>query len=185
MTPVPTWSVIIWFCHTAAWWHSTHYLSPCWYIMTIMRYISSHTYNGNPCYVNHVFATDVLKNTFISMDHGGVTWNSTKNLQYSWMFPKPFQYQCIKITKMHTHLLFHTSEYFFNSLGPSDAHMRQQCVQIMACHLDDTNAGILLIWPLGTNFNKMLIKIHIFLLKKCIWKCCQRNGGHFVWASMC
>ena len=29
-----------------------------------------------------------------------------------------------------------------------------------------TNAGILLIQPLGTNFSEMLIEIHIFSLKK-------------------
>ena len=29
-----------------------------------------------------------------------------------------------------------------------------------------TNAGILLIWPLGTNFNEILIEIHIFPFKK-------------------
>ena len=32
-----------------------------------------------------------------------------------------------------------------------------------------TNAGILLIGPLGTNFGEMLIKIHIFLSRKSIW----------------
>ena len=29
-----------------------------------------------------------------------------------------------------------------------------------------TNAGILLIWPLGTNFSEILIEIHTFLFKK-------------------
>ena len=29
-----------------------------------------------------------------------------------------------------------------------------------------TKAGILLIWPLGTNFNEMLIEIHTFSVKK-------------------
>ena len=29
-----------------------------------------------------------------------------------------------------------------------------------------TNAGILLIWPLGTNFNEILIEIHTFSFKK-------------------
>ena len=48
-----------------------------------------------------------------------------------------------------------------------------------------TNAGILLIGPLGTNFYEILIKIYTFSLKKCIWKCHLENGGHFVSASMC
>ena len=40
-----------------------------------------------------------------------------------------------------------------------------------------TNAGILLIGPLGTNFSE--IEINIFSFKKCIWKCRMENGGHF------
>ena len=48
-----------------------------------------------------------------------------------------------------------------------------------------TNAGILLIGPLGTKFNEISIKIHTFHSRKCIWKCCLWNGGHFVSASMC
>ena len=49
-----------------------------------------------------------------------------------------------------------------------------------------TNVGILLIEPLGTNFNnEILIEIHIFLFKKSTSKCRLENGGHFVSASMC
>ena len=49
-----------------------------------------------------------------------------------------------------------------------------------------TNAGILLIWPLGTILSEMFIEIHTFSFKKMhvkksrLWK-----GGHFVSASMC
>ena len=45
-----------------------------------------------------------------------------------------------------------------------------------------TNAGILLTGPLGTNFNEILIEIHIFSLisRTCIWKYRLENGGHFV-----
>ena len=46
-----------------------------------------------------------------------------------------------------------------------------------------TNAGLLLIWNLGTNLSEILSEIHIFK-KKCIWKGGLRNGGHFVSASM-
>ena len=35
-----------------------------------------------------------------------------------------------------------------------------------------TNAGILLIGPLGTNFNDILIEIHKIHSRKSIWKCC-------------
>ena len=48
-----------------------------------------------------------------------------------------------------------------------------------------TNAGILLIGPLGTNFNEILIKLILFHSRKCIWKCRLRNGVYFVSASMC
>ena len=38
-----------------------------------------------------------------------------------------------------------------------------------------TNAGILLIGLLGTNFNEIWIEIYS---RKCIWKCRLENGGH-------
>ena len=47
-----------------------------------------------------------------------------------------------------------------------------------------TNAGILLIRALGTNFSEILGKIHSFSLKKCIWKCHLRKGVYLVSASM-
>ena len=48
-----------------------------------------------------------------------------------------------------------------------------------------TNAGILLIEPLGTNFSEILIEIHTFSFKKSIWKCRLEKVSHFVSASMC
>ena len=48
-----------------------------------------------------------------------------------------------------------------------------------------TNAGMLLIGPLGTNFSEILIKIHTFSFKKMYLKCRLENGGHFVSAPMC
>ena len=48
-----------------------------------------------------------------------------------------------------------------------------------------TNAGLLLIRPLGTNFSKILIEILKFSFKKSVWMCRLRNGGHFVPALMC
>ena len=42
-----------------------------------------------------------------------------------------------------------------------------------------TNAEILLIGPLGTNFSEILIEIHKFSFKKCVWKWRLENGGHF------
>ena len=47
-----------------------------------------------------------------------------------------------------------------------------------------TNAGILLIGPLGTNFWEILIEIYAFSLKKIHLKMSEKNG-HFVSVSMC
>ena len=48
-----------------------------------------------------------------------------------------------------------------------------------------TNAGILLIRPLGTNFNGMLIEILTFSFMKMHLKVSSAKGVHFVSASMC
>ena len=46
-----------------------------------------------------------------------------------------------------------------------------------------SNAGILLIRPLGLTFSEILSEIYSFSYKKYIWKCRLENGGHFVSAS--
>ena len=48
-----------------------------------------------------------------------------------------------------------------------------------------TSVDILLIWPLGTNFNEISIEIYTFYSMKCIWNCRLEYGGHFISASMC
>ena len=47
-----------------------------------------------------------------------------------------------------------------------------------------TNAEILLIELLGTNFSEILIEIQTFHSQKWIGKCHLRNGGHFVQGEM-
>ena len=48
-----------------------------------------------------------------------------------------------------------------------------------------TNTDSLSIGPLGTAFSEIRIKIPNFsFTKKCIWKCCLRNGGHFIQGEM-
>ena len=47
-----------------------------------------------------------------------------------------------------------------------------------------TNAGILLIGTLGTNFSEILSNVIHFHSRKCIWKCRLENGGYLVSASM-
>ena len=48
-----------------------------------------------------------------------------------------------------------------------------------------TNAGILSMGPLGTNFIEILDEIYVFSFKKMHLKLSSGNGGHFVSASMC
>ena len=48
-----------------------------------------------------------------------------------------------------------------------------------------TNAGILLIEPLGTNFSEILVRIQIFLFKKMRLKMSSAKWRPFVSASMC
>ena len=48
-----------------------------------------------------------------------------------------------------------------------------------------TNAGPLWSGPLGTNSVKFQLKFTYFHLRKCICKCRQQNGGHFVSAKIC
>ena len=48
-----------------------------------------------------------------------------------------------------------------------------------------TNAGILLIGSLGTNFSEILIKIFTFSFKKMHLKLSSEFGSHLVSASMC
>ena len=48
-----------------------------------------------------------------------------------------------------------------------------------------TNAGILLIGPIGTNFNEILVEINTFSFKKIHLKMSSGQGVHFVSASMC
>ena len=43
-----------------------------------------------------------------------------------------------------------------------------------------TNARLLSIGPLGTNFNEILSKYKTFLSRKCTWKYRLWNGAHFV-----
>ena len=68
----------------------------------------------------------------------------------------------------------------FNSLRPSDAYMRHETkpslIQIVACRLVGAShrlkqCGIMWIGPWGTNFNNILVEIHNFPSRKCVWIC--------------
>ena len=93
-----------------------------------------------------------------------------------------------KSSNSYPWLLMKENDDLFNSLRPSELNIivsdngwspgRRQAIIW-------TNTWILFIWPLGTNFSEMLIEIHTFHSRKCMWKCRLRKGGHFVLASMC
>ena len=68
----------------------------------------------------------------------------------------------------------------FNPLRPSDAYMRHETkpslIQIVACRLASAShhlkqCGIMWIGPWGTNFNNILVEIHHFPSRKCVWIC--------------
>ena len=81
---------------------------------------------------------------------------------------------------------------FFNSSHPSAAYLWI----IVSIDSDNglspirrqaiiwTNAGLLSIGPLGTNFSEILIKTQHFYSRQCIWKYRLRDGGHFVQGDM-
>ena len=48
-----------------------------------------------------------------------------------------------------------------------------------------TNAALLSIGNLGTNFAEIVIEIQTISLKENVWKYRLDNGGHFVSASVC
>ena len=85
-------------------------------------------------------------------------------------------------------LYIRIGQHCFNSLRPSYVYMRQwsnhhrfQWRQAII----ETNAGILLIRILGTNFSLIESETRTFYSRKCIWKCRLRNGGHLFLASTC
>ena len=80
------------------------------------------------------------------------------------------------------------------SLRPNDAYM---CISKLSIIVSDnglspgrrqavvwTNAGMLLIGPLATNFSEIWSKFKHFHSRKSILKCRLENGGHFVSASV-
>ena len=81
-----------------------------------------------------------------------------------------------------------------NSLGPSEALYISKLTIIGSDNgllpgrhqaIIWTNAGILLIGPLGTNFSEILIEIHTFPFKTMHLKMLSANGIYFVLALMC
>ena len=55
-----------------------------------------------------------------------------------------------------------TSKLSINSSSPSSAYMRRWTGSTL---VQVTSAGILLLWPLRTNFSEILIEIHVFSFK--------------------
>ena len=99
-----------------------------------------------------------------------------------------------------------TLNHCFNSLRPSEAYIRQQTIPSTIPYMSAnytimssdnglspgwrqaiiwTNAGILLIGPLGTNFSEILIKMYIFSFKKMHLKNIVRNFVTILFRPQC
>ena len=70
--------------------------------------------------------------------------------------PNHFSYLMFNSLKLMTHIYVST----LSIIGSDNGFSR------LAGTITWTNAGILLIWPLGTNFSEMLMEIHTFSFKK-------------------
>ena len=90
------------------------------------------------------------------------------------------------------------SNCWFNSICNSLRRVTHICVSKLIIIVSDnglspgrrqaivwTNAGILSIGPLETNFSDKLDEFYIFSSRKCNWKYRLEIGGHFISASMC
>ena len=101
----------------------------------------------------------------------------------------------IKRNLLIQHIFYHRS-YYINIILTHWGRVTHICVGNLTIIESDnglspdrrqaiiwTNAGILLIGPLGTNFSEILIGIHKFSFTK--MKCRLRNGSHSISASMC
>ena len=103
--------------------------------------------------------------------------NATEDLNNQWHYIK------IITSVKHCHLLMPNDAYIcqwivINGLGNGLVPHRHQSTT-------QTNDDILWIWPLGTNFSEILIKIYTSSFKKMHLKMTSANVSHFVQASMC
>ena len=91
----------------------------------------------------------------------------------------PFRFQEIFVTLTHWGPVTHICVSKLTIIGSDNglSPCRRQAIIW-------TNAGILLIRPLGTNFSEILIEINTFSFKKIHLKMSSGNGDHFVSASM-
>ena len=78
---------------------------------------------------------------------------------------------CLYVLLMYVHFL----EIKYQSINQSDNDLSPGRRQAIIW----TNTGILLIWPLGTNFSEMLIGIHMFSFKKMHVKMSSVKGRPF------
>ena len=97
-------------------------------------------------------------------------------LMSSWVLCIPGSY-VLQVSTLQVHWYFTKSPKLLTHWGRVTPGRRQAIIW--------TNAGILLIGPLGTNFSEILKKLLHFHTRKSIGKCRLENGGHFVLASMC
>ena len=103
-----------------------------------------------------------------------------------------YHHACWWPGSLHCQFIILTYFYYvlvFNTLRPSDTCVRtgSLLVQVNACHLfwpfPKTDANLLSIGALGTDFSKIWITKYDFHTRKLIWKYSLQNGGHYVSAS--
>ena len=108
----------------------------------------------------------------MKQSHGFLKWRNLTKLR---LYNKDVILNICKLHRRETNSM-HLSKKYVESLRPSDAYI---CVSKQNIISSDnglsperrqaiiwTNAGILLIGPMGTNFNEILIEIYIFSFKK-------------------
>ena len=89
-----------------------------------------------------------------------VYWTSNKDC-----FIESFIF-CFKFHLIHWGRVTHICVSKLTIIGSNNGLSPGRCQAIIW-----TNAGILLIGPLGRDFSEILIEIYTFSLKKCIWNC--------------
>ena len=130
-----------------------------WGVFLMLTYIHYKTPPDIYVLSSHIFTLLNLSNRFLVVATGS---NLLLHILVHWV---PVTHVCVSKT---------TIIGSDNGLSPG----RRQAI---IC----TDAEILLIEPLETNFNEMLFETHTFSFKKIRLKCLLENDGHFVSASMC
>ena len=114
----------------------SHYLKQCWFLICEVPW--------------H------LPESILTASAQATLYNEFKNYTFTWL-----PYLPVAIVLTHWGRVTHICVSKLNSIGLDNGLSSGRCQAIIW-----TDAGILLIWPLGTNFREMFIEIHTFSFKK-------------------